>query len=185
MYPFRYLCIRHSEKKYYDWIFPCMLALFVFTVLYFIDAPFLGENGVIEAINELLQILVGFYIASLAAIASFQSEVLDQGFDGESVTLRIEKNGTSRNQTLTRRKFLCHLFGYLAFGSLMIYWMGIVMRWSYPAVTTALASFKHAEMLRNVAAIIYIFCSVQLFCITALGLYYLMHRMHERPPKDH
>ena len=68
-----------------------------------------------------------FYIASLAAIATASLPRLDEPMKG-ATPLYIGK----KQKTVTRRVFLTHLFGYLSFMSLLVYFTGGIVKVAAP-----------------------------------------------------
>ena len=119
--PLEYLRIKHPLKRkvdHWSWIAAgtstavavyCLPALNLF-----------GASGLIPGINSLLQILTGFFITSLAAVATFSGSVyrIDDIFEGDVALLE--------GDSLTRRQFLAHLFAYVALASVTLYLVGVV-----------------------------------------------------------
>lgn len=81
-----------------------------------------GDHGIVQGVNGLLQILTGFYIASLAAVATFNKQSMDEVMPGEPPIVDVRGG---KIEQLTRRRFVCSMFGYLAFISLFVYLIGI------------------------------------------------------------
>jgi len=118
--PIDYLRVRHPAKWKYDLILPIGLTLgmfFLVTVMP-IKPNILGKDGLIVLINNLMGILVGFFVAFLAAVSTFNKEGMDKVIPGTPMTLRVKESSAVKNIKLTRRRYLCLLFGYLAFMSL-------------------------------------------------------------------
>ena len=71
--PLNYWRIYHKEKVIFDIVLPVVCAA-SFLILNYTIFPhkisILGSKGIVDLINGILQILSGFYIASLAAIAT-------------------------------------------------------------------------------------------------------------------
>ncbi|MEE9339777.1 MAG: hypothetical protein V3U87_17030 [Methylococcaceae bacterium] len=127
--PLNHLRIQHSQKYLFDYFIPLVIALIALIVLIGLMAlpvsiNIFGHNGLISVITGLIQILVGFYIAALAAVATFQKEGLDSFLAGEGATLVVQRRGIEKSIQLTRRKFVCYLFGYLAFVGIALYFIG-------------------------------------------------------------
>src|SRR5579859_4846912 len=115
--PLNYLRIEHKSKRKYDLYIPLFVAILIGVLIS--ESPLkiniFGSRGLIEGVDSLLQTLVGFYIASLAAIATFNKASLDFEMPGDPPKLRVTQHGHSAKEPLTRRRFLCFMFGYLAF----------------------------------------------------------------------
>lgn len=169
LHPIGYLWIktRHGEKRLVDWVFPTMAALTVTSIWAVWPGliPLRGTEGVVTGIGSIMQVLVGFYVAALAAVATFPSPALDQ-----------EAIGMSRaGQPIKRRVFLAALFGYLAFLGLCLLVMSL-----FKKLPTALA-LETAQLARYaVHALLFLHQLVfwQMVFITLLGLYYLTDRIH-------
>lgn len=130
--PLSYLRIKHPLKKTVDFGFPIWGgAISVGCISLWSTFNLFGSSGLAVGVNGLVQILSGFFITSLAAIATFNGKIyrIDEIFDGEKATLDDE--------VLTRRQFLCFLFSYLALSSLILYLCG--------AISISAASTLHAS----------------------------------------
>lgn len=177
--PLNYLRVRHRIKRLLDFHFPLAGAGFVMAVILFLPerVPILGPGGIISVITDLLQILVGFYIAALAAVATFANPAIDRELDGDPMLITVKRRGQKRELSLTRRRLLSLLFGYLAFLSLSLYFAGSV-----------------ANLLRNNLVLLipvelqavtgyfflffYLFLTANLITTTLFGLHYLAERVH-------
>ncbi|MBF4328530.1 hypothetical protein EAY16_24965, partial [Vibrio anguillarum] len=110
--------IKHKQKLYIDLILPVIIGVVLTAIVFFspVQIKLLGQGSLVGLVNGLLQILIGFFVASLAAVATFQREGLDEVMVGKAPTLRGEK--------ITRRQFVCYMFGYLALVSIVLYFGG-------------------------------------------------------------
>lgn len=129
----------------------------------------------VGASSQLLMILPGFYIAALAAIATFSSPTMDQGLDSEA-RLKRREHGADIERKLTRRRFLCLLFGYLSFLSLVLALLS-----GLPSSLEPARFFQDAEwrnLCRIVCTGVYGLFFMQLISLTLLGLFYLTDRIH-------
>lgn len=170
----RYLKILHPLKKRYDYVMPAIVA-FVFLSLYLV-APLrpniLGENGILIRLNNLFQILPGFYIAALAAVSTFNERSLDEKLKGHPATLKIDGDGF---EVLTRRRFLCLMFGYLATLCMLIFFVNIVADILYQNLVLTIG---HSVVIDCVLLYIYLFFLSQLFVVSLWGLYYMVEGIH-------
>lgn len=169
--PLGYLRARNSTKKYWDFIIPGLVA--VATALLFVS-PWLritvfGEKGFVHGINELIQILVGFYIAALAAVASLANPTLDQGIAGEAIRFN--------NRDLTRRQFLCLAFSYLSLLTICIYGVGLAANLVAETIRAAISP-AFFPFIRGTFGALYGFAIAQLGLITSVTLYYLGEKIH-------
>jgi hypothetical protein len=185
--PFAYIFIHHPVKRKVDWLLP--LGLLVVTIL--LIAPFrAGMNvwatdGVVATVQGLVQGLPGFYIAALAAVATFgqQGSSLDSIIPAPTPTLQTRFAGAWIEMELSRRRFLCLLFAYLT---------------SLTVVLSLFASYARAvalparrvlpglavDSLSWVALAVYLLFLFQVVVVTLWGLYYLGDRMLQPDPFD-
>lgn len=168
--PLSYLRIKtsHGEKLVIDWLIPLLLAVAgtAVWILWPATIPLRGDKGVISSVGGMMQLLVGFYVATLAAIATFPSGAsLDQDANG------MTKNGAQ----IRRRQFLASLFGYLAFLGLVLLIFSL-----FRQVPLALVSSLPAASLFSVPVLLFVYLFVfwQMVLVTLLGLFYLTDRIH-------
>ena len=132
------------------------------------------EKGLVNTINGLLNTLIGFYIAALAAVATFNNVPLDNVMKGRPPTLITYRQGEKNEEQLTRRRFLVILFGYCAFVSIMLFALGVISL----LVAPSMAKAAWLPALRLVWLTAYFALAASLFVVTLLGLHYLIERMH-------
>jgi hypothetical protein len=146
------------------------------------SVPLTGEHGVLAGIATLAHVLVGFFIAALAAVATFHGQGMDDVMSSPAPTLVDRYKGKKIKRDLTRRQFLCFLFGYLAFVSLFIALLTIFER-----VLGAQLALIIPEVikvwLRPLLFAFILFVFWNLFITTLIGLYYLTDRIHRISPK--
>lgn len=180
--PLGYLRITHPIKPWFDLYIPLIVTGVVFAVLMLLPGKvnLFGDSGLVAHITQLLQMLIGFYIAALAAVATFPSEVLDQGFAGDPVKLRVKRQGKKKQIEINRRRFLSYLFGYLAFESLFLFIVGMSISVLHNNLATLLNE-GWISFIKPVFILVYLFLISNLVVTTLLGLHYLTDRIH-RPP---
>ncbi|WP_424140096.1 hypothetical protein [Roseomonas chloroacetimidivorans] len=170
--PLRWWRVKHPAVHLLNWVVPTTLSAMVTTALLWpaSKANVFGELGVIHQANGLLQILAGFYIASLAAIATFNKPGLDDIMKADPP--KIYRNKQHPADPLTRRRFLCLLFGYLSFASIMLYIVGAAAMIIAP---TASAAFTEAQVFvgRGVFVAAFAFFFSHLLAATILGIHYM------------
>ncbi|QEH09387.1 hypothetical protein [Histophilus somni] len=125
----------------------------------------IGDKGIIDIVNGILQILSGFYIASLAAIATASLPRLDEPMKGIPPIYLGNKN-----KNITRRVFLTHLFGYLSFISLFIYFVGGIAKISINNLQPILECIP----IKITFSFIYLFFVFNLAFVTILGLFFMI-----------
>lgn len=180
--PLAYLTIRHPSNLpgLVNWGVPALLASIVVAVVGLFVKTSVDVWGVTGVVNRLLgfiQNLPGFYIAALAAVATFGGVGMKKLLPGIPSTMNIPHNGVLTRMDLTRGLFLTSMFAYLTALSLLL-------------TLTAVAGLALAEsvksmmpvnlypFLKTIATFVYLMFVAQLVCVTFWGLYYLGERMH-------
>jgi hypothetical protein len=141
-----------------------------------------AANGLVASAQGFIQGLPGFYIAALAAVATFgaQGSSLDKVIPEPTPTLSTRFAGTWIDMKLTRRRFLCFLFSYLTALSI------VLCLYAYYAQAIAAPARRllpsSVDLLSWIAIAVYIFFVFQLVVVTLWGLYYLGDRMHQPDP---
>jgi hypothetical protein len=187
--PLLYLRISHAQKRRFDLWIPLFLTAIFLSALYFSDYWSIAYDAntkqsiISDRILTLLSALSGFFVAALAAIATFNGKNLDELMLGDPPTLR---HGKYKNEPekLTRRRFLSFLFGYLAFAS-FVYTILVVLS---PVVGQVFFHFRGFLIYHGFSSLIfkvlslvvigmYSFLFFHIFIITLLGLHYLSERI--------
>lgn len=175
--PIDYLRIKQGIKYKYDFYIPIILSTVVVIIYYMIpiksNEPCSG--GVFESISNVLSVLIGFYIASLAAIATFKSERLNETMKGGDPARLETKYGTER---LTRRRFLCLLFSYLVILCFVLIILGIASETLIR--NTLYIAPKLFVYFKFLYIYVYTFLLSQLVIVTLLGLSYVADKMHDK-----
>lgn len=178
--PAAYLAVRHPQKPTFDWFVPIGLTCVSTAVYVWLPTtiPFIGQNSLTGFIQELVKMLSGFFIAALAAIATFKDDQLDKYMIGDPPTLTEYDAEKSRmvERALTRRRFLSLLFGYLAFISLMLFVWTVALAVVKDTAIASLGAWTPAARIATVAFTLFWFWNM--FSVALLGLYYLTYRMH-------
>ncbi|UJD80097.1 hypothetical protein FS595_10455 [Serratia rubidaea] len=179
--PFSYLFIRGvSGKQAYDWYAPLFLtglSVLFFYTFNITDNELLKDGGFVKSVSGFISNLPGFYIAALAAIATFNREQIDFPLIGSNGTPFIKIKLTKENgkvvdtqEKLTRRLFLCMMFAFLTALSI-----SIVM---FNAFAAPLINTINNVKVNWCYIIIFTFLSWQMLVSTFFGLYYLGDRIH-------
>ena len=173
--PIDYLMISHNEKKWFDFILPVIASFIVVVIINLLpkSISLIGKDSLVSLVNGILQILSGFYIASMAAVATFQKKGMDSVMEGVAPMLRGEK--------LTRRRFLTYLFGYLAFISIMLYFVGGAVQLTSTSIKEL--HFSQFGWLKSICLFIYLSFVCNILSTTALGMFFMIDKMHEEKPQ--
>lgn len=178
--PFGYLTIRHPAKKKIDVRIPAVMTLGILITLAFFrdEVDVWGAGGLVTSIQSLVQGLPGFYIAALAAVATFGRKTsLDSVIPEPTPTIDTWYGSNKVPVELTRRRFLCLLFAHLTALSLALS-VGSSLGRSLAAPVKDLLPVWAAEPLFYVVCGGYFFLVFQMLVVTLWGLTYLGDKMH-------
>lgn len=186
--PLRYLKIRQGNSKNYKRVFdlniPVTLAVLT-TILFTISSSFhivLSEGGIFETLSGFFRLLAAFFIAALAAASTFANKEVDKkmrGYEHNPVTIPVWPNDAQKivQMDITRRQFLCHLFGYLAF--LTIIFLLSMNLAAYLVEHVILDLDSKAILIINII-LSFIFSSIfySILITTFVGLAFMTDRIH-------
>lgn len=188
--PFDYILVYQpgswlKNKRMYDIILPSAAAL-VLTILYVI-APskpaIIGDKGIFEDLQQLLSLLTAFFIAALAAIATFQRESLDKPVRGTPAYIKrhVANQVGLTNHLLTRRQLYCYLFGYLSIMSLVLFLIVMAMNvvWPHVPYNIDYQGIDIRSSIEFVGVMIVSFLFSNIMINTIIGIYGLMDRIQD------
>lgn len=177
---FTFLRLRSPDIAWYQWVYPT----FVLALGYSFYFAF-GRNGLafdfgalIAEANTLMGILIGFYIAALAAVSSFSNEFLDEKMKGRAPTLTVFRQKEEIKETLTRRRFLSILFGYCATVAIVLYILGVLKANVSVSASAPTWLVDWSSIASYAFWLLYSWFASSLLIVTLLGLHYLIDRMH-------
>jgi len=179
--PFAYLGIKHGSALpiWINWVIPIVISLAGTFVLFKLvpAATLLSDNGFVARVLGFVQSLAGFYMAALAAIATFNNSDMDRFMPGEPPTMPIIYKGALETVKLTRRRFLSSMFAYLTLISVLVTLASIA------ALAIGLNLPKWFDGQWNWAIKLafllgYTLSIAQMICVTVWGLFYLGERIH-------
>jgi hypothetical protein len=176
-----FLRIIHPYALKYNIVYPSIFAIAVASFVIFFGSPVdsFSNEGAIEKLLPLLTVLAPFYIASLAAVATFQGpDFFDKPFSMSStVTLSvIGSRGAWEVIDVTPRHFLSLLFGYCTTVSIILIAVSIFAESIGPValIWSPAGNYYFLTFL----LFVYLFFLAQLTLFTLLGVYYLADRAH-------
>jgi hypothetical protein len=188
--PINYLRIRHGEtlfrsKAVYDFVLPIILTLATVIVFVWlsISLRLFDHQEVIKRLNDLLTLMIVFYMAALAAVATFDRAGIDDTLKGGDATLRVLHHDTGEHvvKALTYRQFISYLFGYLSFLSLCLYVFILIFAIGWPALENHFICSSVHWYLENifdpVIFTVVFFCLWQLVITSLLGIHFLTERI--------
>lgn len=154
-------------------------------------ANYFHKDGFIDKIGTFASVLTGFYVAGLVAVATFPRNPAGLDKVIEVGSIKVPGRGGEEDEFLTRREYVCAMFGYLAFVSLIITTMAIIcvttsdwmnglkdQAFAFRGRTFALPK----EWLRGAAVIMSSLVLGHVFITTVRGLYYLIDRIYAVVP---
>jgi hypothetical protein len=179
-----YLLIRHPAKWRYDFLYPALAALGIGTAINLAgdQLNMSGDRGVLDQLNSLIGILVGFFIAALAAVATFDRPSMDDPMPGIPPKMRIKEKGVSYDVDLSRRIFLSQLFGYLTVASLVVFGLGAFGQLSAESLRSSLIPTAY-DWGKAAFVYAYAFGLSNVIVNTLLGVFYLSFRIHDLSSK--
>ena len=113
--PFAFWTIKHPQLRFITIWLPIIItipAVFMFFLLP-IEPNVMGEKSLTQYILSFLSTLPGFYIAALAAVATFDRPTLDETMPPPAPKMNLMTGNRSEEVELTMRMFLSHMFSYL------------------------------------------------------------------------
>lgn len=180
--PLTYLAIRHPQKWKVDWLFPLLIAVLC-TYLSLdeqLKVSVFRAAGPVSMLLGFIQCLPGFYIAALAAIATFGRTDIDNLLPEPTPTVRLNTRGENLPIKLTRRRFLAMLFAFLTCESIVLVLYSVLFLSVGDSIfLVELAGYSLGWILAGFAAFIYFALLAQLLIATFWGLYYLGFKLHE------
>lgn len=164
------------------YILPCILAIVFCSIFALIDhSSAAGVNifnhKAFDNISTFVQILPGFYIGSLAAIASYNYPPMDNVMSLPAPFLKEQVEGGFRESKLSRRRYLTLLFGYLSAISILSAVFIFIVRLIYDVNIFAVPTMFY-NIVYYVTAFLFFFIFWQMIVVTLFGIYYLADRMH-------
>lgn len=183
--PFAYLSIRHegsSRLPMVNWGLPALVAAILLVAGAWVapSTNVFHTGGIVDRLLQFIQTLPGFYLAALAAVATFGRENLDKLMPGTPPRVMVVYNRQLVEVELTRRRLLTMMFAYLTTLSIALTLLGVFGF----ALVDQLAEFvRHyapqaLPWVRTLAAFAFFTFTAQMIIITMWGLYYLGERMH-------
>ncbi len=180
--PLGYLFIRHPYKWIVDWIYPAILCTAFMVVVCKLSSieVFLKPGGTLSLILGFVQSLPGFYIAALAAIATFGRLDIDDILPEPTPKVVVKLRGSDNVISLTRRRFLAMLFAFLTAESVILTILAIIfIPFSEDIQAISISPQISGEWVAIFLSSIYMVGFFQMILATFWGLYYLGYKLQE------
>lgn len=189
--PVNYLRIRHGRgifrsKLTYDFVLPTILAALTLAAFAWLGISFAlyDHPDLVKRISDLLSLMIVFYMAALAAVATFDRPGIDNYLPDNDAILSIRNpdGGKWEDVPLSYRKFISYLFGYLSFLSLCLFIFLALLDVGWKKVEEHFSSnvLIHQALTMFADPIIFFatfFAIWQLFITSLLGIYFLTERI--------
>lgn len=177
-----YLSIQHPTKPYVDWVIPGLLSVVATAIAFAVRGKinFYGSGGFVSLALGYIQNLPGFYIAALAAIATFPRVEIDQIISGNPPP-RIENTDSQGNRNtidLTRRRFLCLMFAFLTAECIVLTVCSFLGLSVAAAIRVVVQEWAHITLF-IIATFFYFLLFFQLIVATFWGIFYLGEKIHQ------
>ena len=164
-----------------------LLTSLVVLAWYLSDMPnSFGKDGLVDGLGTFTSVLAGFFVAGLVAIATFfrENSSLDDVIEKGPGILNY---GTDDEERLTRRQYVCSMFGFLVALSFFLAISSILLRSFSPAVAQDLIPILENlapklawhKIIEVVGLFIWVLFFVWQISLTLRGLYYLMDRIYD------
>jgi hypothetical protein len=183
-----YRSIKHPAMRPYVSTLPLGFS-FAATALYLllpVKPSLTASGGLLSNILTLLAVLPGFFIAALAAVATFNRPEMDEEMPAPCPTIAIYRGGKWLDVNLTRRTFLTYLFSYLSVLSLLAAALCIGGQMIGPSVkgildTISPGAWRAAATSGLPALFIFVLFSVCASVLVSMlhGIYFIAERIHQ------
>lgn len=176
--PLRYWRVHHPTKTLWDFVFPVVGSVVLTALLLMspkIVSPF-AEKGYLAGLQNLYAILGGFFVAALTLLSTAETRALSQPLSGSP----SPRFGNERG-ALERRRFLCLLFGYLAFSAFALYAIGLIAQLVAPGLSSWLDPTPR-WVAKAIFLLAYNAWLSHIFVTTMVGLYYFTDRLQRPEP---
>jgi hypothetical protein len=185
--PIAFRQIKHPALRIINVYAPgglAVLAVFLFLLLP-IKPKLFGDDSITSNALLFITVLPGFFIAALAAVATFPSDNLNEIMPDPAPTLVMRTGDNLAPVELTSRIFLCHLFSYLTVLSFAGFLLGAGGDLLAPSAVYVVAKIPDPGASNLVVCLLHIgyiamftWVFANLIVTTVYGLYFLVERIH-------
>jgi hypothetical protein len=143
-----------------------------------------GDKSFTDYLIAIFCTLPGFYIAALAAVATFGREEIDYTMPHPAPTLIMETNGKNAPVELTFRMFLSFLFAYLTAMSFVAVFALVGANLIAPSAKFILcgSSLACAPLAQGIILALYVsvmgWLAFKIVITTLLGIYFMAEKIH-------
>lgn len=186
--PFAFQKIQNRDLWFMRTVVPFFITFFLLAVYLVLPVrpSIIGDKKYLDYLLQIVGILPGFYIAALAAAATFNNPSLDEPMPGRDAPhLDVQRGGEVFSVTMTMRVFICHLFSYLSALSFLTAILTLAIIEIAPSVDYIDANYSGwlvnvlLALMRYGAVFVVTFYFARIILVTLHGLYFLVERMHQ------
>jgi hypothetical protein len=187
--PFAFMFIKSEQLRVLRLFVPGIITAVLLILYYFLPVrpEIIGDKKYLDYLLQIVGILPGFYIAALAAAATFSNPSLDEPMLGaDAPVIDLMRGGQVFEVRMTMRIFMCHLFSYLSAMSFVTSLVLLSCIEVYPSIKylqefaetgSIAAGILHVLCYASVGVATYLFWMI--IIVTMHGLYFLVERMHQ------
>jgi hypothetical protein len=144
-----------------------------------------GDGSLSRHMITIFAILPGFFIAAIAAVATFNRAEMDEIMPEPAPELKLRTGLDESYVKLTSRMFTSHLFAYLTTLSFCAVFLFIIVDLTAPSAGLLIGKIPEAST-RNVVTValslVYVWIvawfAAKIVLTTLIGLYFLAERIH-------
>jgi hypothetical protein len=144
-----------------------------------------GDGSLSRHMITIFAILPGFFIAAIAAVATFNRAEMDEVMPEPAPELKLRTGPDESYVKLTSRMFTSHLFAYLTTLSFCAVFLFVSVDLAAPSAGFLIAQIPNVNARSAVAAIItmiyvwiVLWFAAKIVLTTLIGLYFLAERLH-------
>lgn len=175
-----YIRVSHDYWWQFNLIIPFVFSIVTLLLIFFLanGENYFGSGGLLSSFSQILAILAPFYIASLAAVATFGSQ---SSFDSKfkmvnPPTIQRLVKGSWKTCDVSLRQFLCMLFGYCSVAAIFLFFVTIFVPFFHKGIVQL--NWCPRVPWEWPFLFVFLFLLYHLVVATLLGLYYLADKMH-------
>lgn len=185
--PFAFIGVRHKTLTPFLRFVPLFFAA-IFTIVFWfmpVRPSLTGDGSLSRHMITVFAILPGFFIAALAAVATFNRPEMDEVMPDPAPELKLRTGEHESYFPLTSRMFMTHLFSYLTSVSFFAVFLFVFADLSAPSVSYVVSKVADVywrgvifEALSLAYFAVVFWLASKIILTTLIGLYFLAERIH-------
>ena len=175
----------------------CFVVAAIFCALQLADSTMnvISDEGLLDRIGQLTSVLTGFFVAALVAISAFTME--NSALDEEITVGKVfDFDPDDNSKGLTRREYVCYMFGYLVGVSFVLSSISVLIvsfegqikslyYWMVRLLTLEDSGVRQDYALtawKSLLIFFTVFLFVHVVLVSLRGIYYLMDKLYDKKP---